>query len=83
MAAPDYGLEARELAAHPTMRNAFGIIRDLDAWALELLIELTEIPAPPFMEEVRGRRFAELLRELGADSASVHTECCMRSTTSR
>ncbi|MXX54906.1 MAG: M20/M25/M40 family metallo-hydrolase [Gemmatimonadetes bacterium] len=74
IAAPDYGVEARELAAHPTIRNAFGIIRDLDAWALETLIELTEIPAPPFMEEVRGRRFAELLEELGADSVWTDAE---------
>ena len=28
-----------------------------------LLIELTEIPAPPFMEEKRAARYAELLRE--------------------
>ncbi len=73
-AAPDYDVEARELAAHPTIRNAFGIIRDLDAWALERLIELTEIPAPPFMEEARGRRFGELLRELGADSVWTDAE---------
>ena len=67
-AAADYGVEARELSAHPTIRNAFGIIEDLDDWALAQLIELTEIPAPPFMEEARGRRFAELLVEFGADS---------------
>ncbi len=74
IAAPDYGLEARELAAHPLVRNAFGIVEDLDGWALELLIELTEIPAPPFMEEVRGRHFAELLQELGADSVWTDAE---------
>ena len=67
-AAADYGVEARELSAHPTIRNGFGIIEDLDDWALAQLIELTEIPAPPFMEEARGRRFAELLVEFGADS---------------
>lgn len=31
----------------------------------EDLIELTEIPAPPFKEEVRAARFAEMLREAG------------------
>ena len=64
----DYAREARELAANGTITNAFRIIEELDDWALEHLIELTEIPAPPFMEEVRGRRFAELLAEYGADS---------------
>ena len=36
------------------IQGAFRIIEELDAWALEHLIELTEIPAPPFMEEERG-----------------------------
>jgi len=63
-----YTREARDLAATPAITNAFRIVEELDEWALQRLIELTEIPAPPFMEEARGRRFAELLTELGADS---------------
>ena len=43
-------------------------------WALERLIELTEIPAPPFMEDERGVRFGELLEELGADSVWTDAE---------
>ena len=62
-----YAEEASRLAANPSVRQAFGIIEGLDAWALEHLVELNEIPAPPFMEEARGRRFAELLAECGAD----------------
>lgn len=64
----EYTREARELAASPPIATAFRIVEELDEWALRRLIELTEIPAPPFMEEARGRRFAELLTELGADS---------------
>lgn len=67
-ASTEYTREARGLAASPAITDAFRIVEDLDAWALQRLIELTEIPAPPFMEEARGRRFAELLTELGADS---------------
>lgn len=67
-ASAEYAREARELADNTRIRSAFRIVEELDAWALETLIELTEIPAPPFMEEARGRRFAELLMELGADS---------------
>ena len=73
-ATPLLGQEARwveevdALAARPPVAEAFRLVEALDPWSLELLIELTEIPAPPFMEEVRGRRFAELLLELGADS---------------
>ena len=63
-----YPREARELAASPTIAKAFRIVEELDEWALRRLVELTEIPAPPFLEEARGRRFAELLAEVGADS---------------
>ncbi len=35
------------------------------------LIELTEIAAPPFKEQARARRFAEMLREAGADSVWI------------
>ncbi len=71
---PQYAREARDLAANTAIQSAFRNIEELDAWALELLIELTEIPAPPFMEEARGRRFAELLTEYGADSVWTDTE---------
>ena len=66
-AAPEFAREARDLAATPAIQSAFRIVERLDDWALELLVELTEIPAPPFKEEARGRRFAELLTEHGAD----------------
>jgi len=35
------------------------------------LIELTEIPAPPFGEDQRARRFAELLRESGLSDVVI------------
>jgi len=35
------------------------------------LIELTEIPAPPFGEVTRGKRLAEMLKDAGADEVSV------------
>ncbi len=69
-----YAAEARQLADNPLIRSAFANIEELDDWARELLIELTEIAAPPFMEEARGRRFAELLMELGADSVWTDAE---------
>ncbi|HZD05707.1 MAG TPA: M20/M25/M40 family metallo-hydrolase, partial [Longimicrobiales bacterium] len=45
-----------------------------DARTLADQRELTEIPAPSFMEEERGRRFLEKLRELGVDSAWIDAE---------
>ena len=35
------------------------------------LIELTEIPAPPFEEAARAARFAEMLREAGLDDVTI------------
>lgn len=73
-AEPRYVEEARRLLATPAISSAMELAEEHDAWALERLIELTEIPAPPFMEEARGRRFAELLRETGADSVWTDEE---------
>ena len=57
--APTYVAEARELAVDPQIVKAFAIAEELDQWSLERLIELTEIPAPPFLEEARGRNLCQ------------------------
>ena len=62
---PEYLEEMEALAAQQAVLNALSRVEDLDAWGMDLLVELTEIPAPPFMEEVRAARFAELLGEAG------------------
>jgi len=72
--APRYLEEIRSIAADSRVAAALRLAEEHDDWALELLIELTEIPAPPFMEEVRGMRFAELLVETGADSVWTDAE---------
>ena len=71
---PRYAQEARELSEQQQVVEAFKIVEVLDGWSLERLIELTEIPAPPFLEEARGRRFAELLNQFGADSVWTDQE---------
>ncbi len=63
--------EVRALMEHPTIQAAFRHIEENDPWTIATLRELTEIPAPPFMEEVRGQRFLELIEESGVDSAWV------------
>ena len=40
------------------------ISNDYELWVNEL-IELTEIPAPPFKEEVRAQAYLEKLKQLG------------------
>lgn len=72
--APEVRSQVDALLAHPAVSQALDRVEALDDWSLDLTIELTEIPAPPFMEEERGLRFAELLQELGADSVWIDAE---------
>ncbi|MBC3540605.1 M20/M25/M40 family metallo-hydrolase [Rufibacter sediminis] len=63
-----YENEIKALAKNPAVKAAFKTIVDLEPQTHQDLITLTEIPAPPFKEEVRGRKYAEMLRAAGADS---------------
>ncbi|KAA3440608.1 M20/M25/M40 family metallo-hydrolase [Rufibacter hautae] len=63
-----YENEMKALAKNAAVKQAFKVIMDLEPQTHQDLITLTEIPAPPFKEEVRGRKYAEMLRAAGADS---------------
>jgi len=65
---PQVAGQIRALAANAAVQEAFRRVEALDPWGMERLIELTQIPAPPFGEGPRGVRYAQLLREAGADS---------------
>ncbi|MDH5589039.1 MAG: M20/M25/M40 family metallo-hydrolase [Gemmatimonadota bacterium] len=67
----DVDQEIRALAQHPVVRRAVDLLEETDARTISDLVELTQIPAPPFMEDRRGARFLEMLQELGVDSAWV------------
>jgi acetylornithine deacetylase/succinyl-diaminopimelate desuccinylase-like protein len=66
-----YDEAAKRLAAHPSVERAMKAIDESDARTMAALTELTQIPAPPFGEAARGRRFLALLREAGVDTAWV------------
>lgn len=66
--------EIQRLRADGRVQEALRLLEVDDALTMSDLRELTEIPAPPFMETERGLRFLEMLRELGVDSAWVDTE---------
>ncbi len=66
-----YCAEVQRISQNATVKSALDAIRLDSDRARRELIELTEIPAPPFQEEVRARRFAEMLREAGADSVWI------------
>lgn len=53
------------LSSQPAVQAALTHIVDLESQSMQDLIEITEIPAPPFAEQQRAVRFAEMLREAG------------------
>ena len=71
---PDYAAEIAALAAHPAVQRAMEVVEARDAVTMSDLRELTQIPAPPFMETARGVRFREMLEEAGVDSTWVDDE---------
>lgn len=66
-----YEKEIKSLSKQPEVIKAFQDIEDSDKQRLEEHIMLTEIPAPPFAEEIRATKYAEMLRESGADSVWI------------
>ncbi len=65
---PEYTAGMERLREHPRVRLALEAVPEMDPENEALLIELTEIPAPPFMEEERATRYRELVREAGLDA---------------
>ncbi|HZW59562.1 MAG TPA: M20/M25/M40 family metallo-hydrolase [Woeseiaceae bacterium] len=66
-----YRAQVRELRADPRVQEALQHIVALQARSRRDLVELTEIPAPPFKEQARARRYAELLREAGLAAVRI------------
>jgi tripeptide aminopeptidase len=60
--------EIDNLSKNDKIQKAFAIIQDLEATSLKELIELTEIPAPPFQEQKRAEHFKKMLEAAGIDS---------------
>ena len=59
------------LAEDPRIQASFAHIVAMESQLLSELIELTEIPAPPFGEDKRALRFAEMLREAGLSDVAI------------
>lgn len=76
--APISGQDAEAVVAdllnHPAVQQAMAHVEETDEQTIRDLIELTQIPAPPFTETVRGVRFAEMMVELGIDSVYTDAE---------
>jgi tripeptide aminopeptidase len=66
-----YKSEIDVITSDQRVQKAFGLIQEMEFITMKNLIELTEIPAPPFMEEKRGVRFMEMLKTAGVDSVWI------------
>ncbi len=66
-----YTREVDKLTKNKKIQAAFESIKKQDARNRKDLIMLTEIEAPPFMEEARAKVFANMLKEAGADSVWI------------
>jgi len=66
-----YQGEVVTLVEQPAVKGALDHIVGQNAQNIRDLIELTEIPAPPFGEEKRGARFAEMLRAAGLRDVTI------------
>jgi acetylornithine deacetylase/succinyl-diaminopimelate desuccinylase-like protein len=69
-----YQKEVDKLGGQRKLQEAFKYIDALEPVTRANLIEITEIPAPPFMEMSRAVRYKELLEAAGADSVWIDTE---------
>ena len=69
-----YQRQIEKLVKNKKIQRAFEHILAREPQTLATLIELTEIPAPPFREEVRAKAFAEKMKAEGVDSLWVDSE---------
>jgi tripeptide aminopeptidase len=69
-----YQREIQKLAKHKKIKAAFEHIVMQEPQTVATHIELTEIPAPPFKEEVRAQAFAEKMKAEGVDSLWIDKE---------
>ena len=72
-AAQDATAAIDAVARTEKVRAALEQVVAMDEQLVEDLIELTEIPAPPFGEEQRGERFAEMLAAAGLTDVMTDT----------
>ncbi|MFC5410978.1 M20/M25/M40 family metallo-hydrolase [Larkinella bovis] len=66
-----YTDEIKALTNRPAVKTVFQTFQELEPQTKQDLITLTEIPAPPFKEEAKARKYAAMLQEAGADSVWI------------
>jgi tripeptide aminopeptidase len=70
----DYDRALAHLATHPAVSAALRAVPGIEKTNIDRLVELTEIAAPPFGEQARAQRLAELLAAAGLDDVTIDSE---------
>src|SRR5919202_2781133 len=76
-----YETEIQNLAKRPAVQSALKTFMDMESQTKQDLINLTETPSPPFKEQVRAKKYAEMMKAAGADSVwldDVSNELALR-----
>jgi acetylornithine deacetylase/succinyl-diaminopimelate desuccinylase-like protein len=68
VAQSSYKNEIDKISSADKIQNSFKIIQELEPATMKELIELTQIPAPPFQEQKRAEYFKKMLQKAGIDS---------------
>jgi len=71
--AAKYTAEIKKITSSAKVKKAMQLIVDMEPETMKNHVLLTEIPAPPFMEKVRGEKFAEMMKAAGVDSIWTDT----------
>lgn len=66
-----YQTEISTITDKPVVKKAFQTIIELDPQTLSDHILLTEIPAPPYKEMERAKKYAEMLKAAGVDTVWI------------
>jgi tripeptide aminopeptidase len=66
-----YSSEVKTLSKTKFVIEAFKVIDELEPSTIKELIDLTEIPAPPFKENIRAQRVKQLFEAAGADKVWI------------
>ncbi|MDB4919589.1 M20/M25/M40 family metallo-hydrolase [Mucilaginibacter sp.] len=66
-----YSREVSIIGNKESIKKAFQTIVDLQPQTLQDHVLLTQIPAPPYKEMVRAKKYAELMKAAGADSVWI------------
>src|SRR5580698_11545935 len=71
LSAAVFAQDAARLMEDPTVKAALDAVKRNEPHFIDEQVRICEIPAPPFMEEVRGKELASLFRSLGLENVRI------------